>query len=388
MTETKTPELSVDDFKFDGPLGSQGTTIKKIARNHFKVTLGAAPGHPEWNNKLQFQITRNARGNAPRLDVVFLGGEEMRFNEYFYSWSYDGHDWNPVQWQYHSTDSLKGDTLLFPDFEQDVVYVGHQVPLSYEDLQELVKQWQQSPHVKVHRIGQSLEKRDLFRIEITDAQSTIERSKRWVYYVANQHPGEHNSQWRMVGMMDWLLSEAGADCRRRSICHFVLMMSPDGPSHGWYRNNAQGIDMNRSYLPEGSDPARQPHEAYLAQKDLEQLMASEAPVTINWSMHTWGGIVEPIIYPGPEMQGELGSWEKLRDIIENHNKPNLIKTLRMSEGSTLASSWGNAPKRQFGITSVLCEGSGGIYTKAENLKSGEILMQSLAAYYKGTRTRS
>ena len=37
-------ELSVDDFSFDGPSGSQGATIERVGQSHFKVTLGHAPG--------------------------------------------------------------------------------------------------------------------------------------------------------------------------------------------------------------------------------------------------------------------------------------------------------------------------------------------------------
>jgi len=86
----------------------------------------------------------------------------------------------------------------------------------------------------------------------------------------------------MIGKMNWLLSEEGKSLRERSICHFVLMMSPDAPHNGWYRVNAQGVDMNRSYSPGGSDSINQAHEAYIFQSDLEEIMASESPVTTLW----------------------------------------------------------------------------------------------------------
>jgi len=378
-------ELSVEDFKFDGPLGSQGTTIEKIAPNHFKATLGHAPKRKGWCNKLQFQITRNAKGNSLRLDVVFLGGNAYIFTEYFHSWSYDAKSWHPVKWQKRSKDSKKGDTLVFPEFTEDVVYVGHQVPMSYEDLVAMVKAWKKRPHVKTHILGQSLGKRNIYRLEITDPKSPHRESACWVHYFANQHPGEHNAQWRMVGMINWLLSDEGRDCRRRSICHFILMMSPDAPSRGWYRVNAQGVDMNRSYRAAGSDPKRQAHEAYVCQKDLEGLMASKAPVTDVWSMHTWGGIVEPICLPGPEMGGKVGPWTELRDIIERNDPKNLIKRLKIRKKAGNKTQWADGPHAQFGVTTFLCEGAGAIYTKQQNLDSGAILMKSIAEYYKGTR---
>lgn len=378
-------ELSVDDFTFEGPLGSQGAEIEKLGKNHFKVTLGHAPQHSDWSNKLQFTITQNAKGNDLQLDIYFYGGDRYIFNEYFHSWSYDRKNWNPIHWEKKVKKSVEGDTLLFPTFEQDTVYVGHQVPMAYEDTVELIKQWQKSPYVTVHEIGKSLGGRTIHRVTITDENSPYPPSKRWVHYIANQHPGEHNSQWRMVGMVDWLLSDKAKDARQRSICHFILMMSPDAPSNGWYRVNAQGVDMNRSYFANGADAEKQAHEAYLCQRDLEKLMASNTPVTDIWSMHTWGGIVEPICAPGPEMGTKVGPLTEFRDIMEANDTKNLIEPLKPEKGSVNPTYWTDGPHQQFGVTVVLCEGAGAIYTKEENVESGEVIIKSLVEYYKGTK---
>ena len=73
-TAIQAAELSVGDFKFDGPLGSDGATIKKVAANHFKVTLGHAPEHPDWCNMLYFNIVRHARGTRCGWMFVSRGG--------------------------------------------------------------------------------------------------------------------------------------------------------------------------------------------------------------------------------------------------------------------------------------------------------------------------
>jgi len=379
-------ELSVEDFDFRGPFGSQGATIEKLGGEHFKVTLGHAPEHPTWCNMLQFQILRNAKGKRLRLDVVFLGGDAYRFNHYpFSSWSCDGKNWQAIYWEKKSTDSSKGDTLLFPEFREDTVYFGHQVPMSYENVVEMLRQWEKHPHVQLRVLGKSLGGRDLYRMEITDPGSPHARAARWVHYFANQHPGEHNSQWRMVSMVNWLLSDKGADCRRRSICHFIMMMSPDAPSCGWYRVNAQGVDMNRSYFAAGANKKDQAHEAYLAQKDVESLMTSDAPVTDVWGMHTWGGIVEPLIRPGPEMGTTLGPWTGLRDAIIANDPKKLVKPLKVRTNAINGTTWTGGPHKQFGITVVLCEGAGSLDTKQQNIESGEALIKGIAEYYKGTR---
>jgi hypothetical protein len=384
----QTPELDVGDFKFDSPLGSAGAQIEKIEKNRFKITLDHAPEHPNWSNMLQFEIVRNAKGNDLKLEVYFLGGNSYRFNDYFYSWSYDGIQWTPIQWQKHTKNSSEGDTLIFPVFSKDRVIVGHQAPLSYPALEAMIQQWAKNPHVKVHILGKSLEGRNIYRLEITDPQSPHPPQLRWVHYFANQHPGEHNSQWRMAGMIDWLLSDAGADCRRRAICHFVLMMYPDAPSHGWYRVNAQGVDGNRSYFAGGSDQAKQAHEAYIVQKDLENLMASDTPVTDLWSMHTWSGRVEPILTPGPEIGIRTPPREELRKILQKNDPDKFIKPLAVkNKPEDDLTYWDNGAHAQFGITAVLCEGAGDIMTKEENKTSGSIIMKSLAEYYASENRR-
>ena len=144
--------------------------------------------------------------------------------------------------------------------------------MSYDDAERLIAGWRQHPHVRVHVLGKSLGGRNLYRLTITDPSSHNPPARRWVHHFANQHPLECCSQWRIAGMIDWLLSDEAVQHRQRTICHFTLMMSPDAASHGWYRTNGQGFDMNRTYRAEGADKTKQAHEAYVFQSDLEALV--------------------------------------------------------------------------------------------------------------------
>ncbi len=373
-------ELSVNDFKFDGELGSQGAKISKLGKNYFKINLGHAPYHDNWSNMLQFQITGNAKGNTLRLDVEFDHPEaHYVFNSYAYSWSYDQENWQPIQWkQYCPTKYM--DVLVFPAFTKDTVWFGHQVPVSFEQIESMIKQWEKNQFVTVHTLGKSLGGKNLYRVTVTNSNAT---GKKWVHYFSNQHPGEHNSQWRMIAMMEWLLSDEGNAYLDKSINHFVFMMSPDAPANGWYRVNAEGVDMNRSYRLEGSNKDEQAHEAFIFQKDFEEIMQSPNPVTDIWAMHTWQGVVESIIIPGPEMGTELGPWTDLREIIIKNDTELLAEPLRKQDyNKDIATHWNHGPYGQFGITSILCEGGGSFYTKAENKKSGVLLIKSIAEYYK------
>ncbi len=377
-------ELSVSDFKFDGPLGSDGAGIEKLGKNFFKVTVGHPPNHPDWANMLNFQVTGNANGNS--LVLVVEGPPQYPVNSYFYSWSYDMDQWHPVFWKAGSRVSPQRDTLVFPVFQKDQVWVGHQVPLSYDQVEKFISDIHTNPNITVDTLGKSLGGRNLYRLEITDPSSTIPRKNRWVHYFTNPHPGEHNAQWRIIGMIEWLLSDQGSDLRKRSICHFVIMMSPDSPQHGWYRVNAQGIDMNRSYFPDGADKEKQAHESYIFQHDLELIMKSESPVTTIWGNHTAQGPVSPMLFPGGEIGKSIGPWTEWRDILQNIAPDTLIIPMVLQPAPKYGGvSWEYGPHVQFGITAVLCESGGSLYTKEENKKSGSLLIKSLAEYYKGKR---
>ena len=143
-----------------------------MGRNRFRVALGHAPGHPEWFNLLQFEIPRHARGNRLRLDVVFENKGDarpsIRFNHDANTWSYDGRNWMPIEWKVGGRNGyVTSDTLEFPEFEEDRVLLGSQVPMAYEDVVGFMEHYGKHPDARVHAIGKSLGGRNIYRLEIT-----------------------------------------------------------------------------------------------------------------------------------------------------------------------------------------------------------------------------
>ncbi len=381
------PELSVKDFSFEGPYGSQGSTITKVGKNHFRVTLGQSPHPDRTSNQLQFTILRNARDNDLRIDAFFPGTRKHRFNQDMCSWSYDRKNWHPVMWEKGTGDAAeKGDTIIFPSFEEDNIFFGAQFPLCHEDVEELMQKWGQHPGTELHVIGQSIGGRNIYRLEITDPCSHHPRAIRWGHYFSHQHAGEHHAQWRMIGMINWLLSDEGADCCQRNICHFVLDMNPDATANGWYRVNAQGIDMNRGYLTTGSHKEAQARECYLLQHDLEKLMASDAPVDDFWSIHTWPGDVEIIMNPGVDVGSSLPPGSKLVDIIDKEKGEAAIKPMTVNaKRPERAVDWDLGPRVQFGISDFLVEGADTWMDRSRSIEVGRVLIRSITQYYTGTR---
>jgi len=378
-------ELSVSDFCFTGPLGSEGASVEQTGPQRFRITLGHAPEHPDWSNMPQLKIVRNARGTSPRLDFVFRHEKpHYLFDDYFVSWSCDGETWQPLHWM----DKRNGreNSLQLPVLTGDSVEIGYQVPMSFRRLAGLIRAWSASPCVQVKEIGRSLGHHQILRLRITDPGSPHPEGRRWVHYFGNEHPCEHNARWRMAGMIDWLLTDEAKDARQRSIFYFTLVMSPDSISKGWYRVNAEGVDMNRSYRAEGADAKLQAHEAYVRQSALEKLMASGTPANTVWAMHTWQGTVEPMLCAlGPEFDAAPESWTGLRDSIKRYDGKGLLKPLTLRKEISGPTAWNRGPNVQFGVTTALVEGAGGIYTLEENVESGKALVRGIVDFYSGLK---
>lgn len=389
-------QLSVEDITFEGEYGSKGATIEKAGENHFRIALSHVPGHPDWACTFQCVIAGNARGNAPRFDVLFKNNEDAYpypFDEYFVSYSYDNETWHSVMWEKNADTGYpkprgRENTLHFPAFKENVVYIGGQVPMSHEVMMKRIAMWQAHEHVRVQSIGKSAEGRDIPRVTIENASSSVPREKKWVFHLSTQHPMEGNAKWRLAGMVDYYLSDEAREFRTRSILYAVPMMAPDGAAHGWHRVNSAGVDMNRAYRAEGANEQEQSQEAYVNQKDFEALMASDARITALFSLHTWPGAVEPVLKgAGPEMGTTIPSWTVLRDTLARSAPSSMMKPLAFRETAddAGANNWSGTPHARYGISLFLVEGGGALYTKGENIESGRALMRAIADYYTGTR---
>jgi polygalacturonase/lysophospholipase L1-like esterase len=368
-------ELSVDDFDFNGILGSDGARLERLGPNHFKIHLAEAPGHRNRFNMCQLVIKQNARGNTLRLDGIAKGVRQ------FCSWSYDSQTWHPILPEKITENGKTFRTFIFPAFEQDQVYVGGEIPMPYGKLVELRQKWAKHPHATLHNIGKSLEDRTICRLTITDPDSPVALPQRWGHHVVNQHCYEYNAMWRIAGMIDWLLSDEGSQARQRNVWHFVVQMNVDGPHNGWGRINRQGIDLNRAYSVSGwkNNPA---HESQVVQRDLEQLANSQTALTTTWSMHTWSGErIEPMLRPGPEMGKLVGPWTELRDTLKRNDTKNQSKPLRALTSKTNPTHWCSGTYLQLKVSAFCVEGAAENFTRQGNMETGALLIKSISEFY-------
>lgn len=377
-------KLTTNDFSFGPPHGSAGASITQEGPAVFRVKLGAAPTRPTWPNKLNCYIKQNAKGVALRLIVQFDSGtRNYAFNEYFQSFSYDRQKWQKVSWHQNRDTSPKLDTLDFPAFEADSVWIGTQIPFSFEDYKTYQAKVREHPHASMTVVGWSQERRPIYRLSFTNPDSKIPENQKWGLYFASQHPGEHNAQRRMIGMIDYLTSDSGKHLLDYTVCHFIIYMSPDAPYHGWYRVVASGEDMNRTFRVAGPNASLQPKEAYALQRDMDNIYGSPSSIDAVWAVHTWPGKVDiGVKNQSAKELSQLGSWQRLAGLIKKFDVRQLIKPVYMAKAEDIDDvMWAGGPGKRYGATAYLCEGGGDIYTDWENQLTGYNIMQAISKYY-------
>lgn len=105
--------------------------------------------------------------------------------------------------------------------------------------------------VRLHNIGQSVQNRDIWVMEITDNPDTDETDEPEVRMAGNIHGDEFMSFEIMRLLMDYLTTNYGTDpfitemVNTREIW-VIPSINPDGHENGT-RSNANGVDMNRNH---------------------------------------------------------------------------------------------------------------------------------------------
>ena len=155
--------------------------------------------------------------------------------------------------------------------ETNCIYFAYFEPYSYEQHLDLLGSVATSHHCVQHRLGATLDGRDMTLLRLTDAQSpTPEAERKKVWLIARQHPGETMAEWFAEGFLERLLDPDDSVARvllQRCIFYVVPHMNPDGAARGNLRTNAVGANLNREWAAPTME--RSPEVFLVRQKMLE-----------------------------------------------------------------------------------------------------------------------
>ena len=150
-----------------------------------------------------------------------------------------------------------------PDF--DAVYYAYFEPYSEERHAGFLGAVQQMPHATLTEIGRTVQGRpmSLVSLGLTEEVEQPVKTKKNVWVIARQHPGETMAEWfveglikRLAGWGDWAGDPVARLIFDHAVFHIVPNMNPDGSVLGNLRTNAAGANLNREWME--PDAARSP----------------------------------------------------------------------------------------------------------------------------------
>ncbi|XP_011500290.1 PREDICTED: cytosolic carboxypeptidase-like protein 5 [Ceratosolen solmsi marchali] len=93
------------------------------------------------------------------------------------------------------------------------------------------------------------------------------KDKKVIFLSARVHPGETPSSFVLNGFLNFILNREepiAIILRRLYVFKLIPMLNPDGVSHGYYRMDTKGVNLNRLYL----NPSKSEHPTIYAAKTL------------------------------------------------------------------------------------------------------------------------
>jgi murein tripeptide amidase MpaA len=202
-----------------------------------------ADSHAEFRQWFHFRLN-GARGKACRIRFVnasactYVDG----WRDYRVVASYDRRRWFRVDTVF---DGVEMTVEHRP--ERDSVYYAYFEPYSWERHLDVLGRSEASPLARVHRLGSTVEGRDLDAVTVGEAGA----GKRALWIIARQHPGETMAEWFVEGLLERLLDATDPVARTllaRATVHVVPNMNPDGSVQGNLRTNAAGANLNREWM--------------------------------------------------------------------------------------------------------------------------------------------
>jgi len=172
--------------------------------------------------------------------------------------SYDREFWFRVDTSYD------GENLVIEhNSSEDQVYFAYFAPYSMERHADLIAFAQTSERCQVETIGTTLDGQSMDCLRFGE----IDQSRKNIWMVARQHPGETMAEWWMEAMVNRLVDHADPVVNailERAVIYLVPNMNPDGSRRGHLRTNAVGSNLNREW--ENPTPEKSPEVLCVLEK--------------------------------------------------------------------------------------------------------------------------
>ncbi|PCI53140.1 MAG: hypothetical protein COB36_13675 [Alphaproteobacteria bacterium] len=209
-----------------------------------RLTLVIDPENKPINSSAwyAFKISPNHKGSL-RVDLKYSHAK----HRYPPKISYDGTTWNLLAKSKINVIS-DDEVSLQIELKNRPVYIAAQEIFSAAAHEGWVEKTEKLPFVSKFIIGKSIEGRPIYKLE---AVTNLDAEKPYVVFVGRQHPPEVTGAFALIPFSETVLggSDLAKKFRDKYNVLIVPNMNPDGVTHGNWRHNMGGVDLNRDWGP-------------------------------------------------------------------------------------------------------------------------------------------
>jgi len=217
--------------------------------------------------------------------------------------SYDRINWFRLETQFNGKELTFEHTSEF-----NSVFYAYFTPYSYEQHLDLIHAAQISPLCVIENIGLTVEQRNMDLLIVGNPGE----SKKKIWIIARQHPGESMASWFIEGFIERILDEEDPVSRKilqDAVFYIMPFVNPDGAISGNLRANAAGINLNREWA--NPDISKSPEAYYILKK------MDETGVDLMLDIHGDEGLPYNFV---SSIEGIPGYDSRLKDLLETFKK--------------------------------------------------------------------
>jgi hypothetical protein len=195
-------------------------------------------------------------------------------------------------WQHFASmdwDDIRKEATLRFHADSDSLWVAHVPSYTLTRLQALLSEAARSEFAHIGVIGQSVGKRDLQLITITNPSQTA-APKKCVWLIARQHAWETGTSYVLEGALRFLISNdpKAAALRESVVFRLIPTMDPDGLALGHVRFNSLGYDLNRHWPevnPSDENVRERMPEIWCVKRALFNQLDQGQPIDLLLNLH-------------------------------------------------------------------------------------------------------
>lgn len=246
-----------------------------------RLTLTIDPENKPINSSAwyAFKISPNHKGNL-RVNLKYSHAK----HRYPPKISYDGTTWDLLAKSKINVIS-DDEVSLQLELKKRPLYIAAQEIFSVAAHENWVEKTEKMPFVAKSIIGKSIEDRPIYKLE---AVTNPDVEKPYVVFVGRQHPPEVTGAFALVPFSETVLGGSDLAKKFRDKYNILIVpnMNPDGVTHGNWRHNMGGIDLNRDW-----GPFTQP-ETQAIEREFQRFKDGDDKIVLFLDFHsTWRNLL-------------------------------------------------------------------------------------------------